>query len=115
MLIAILGLGLVLGQSLWEDYALNQKLRASAQEIQTRAMVQHNSRRKLKPKPAPKRKDIVPLEEVAFGGRSLQWWTRRMQSLRIKERSAPSEARPQIRIRLIDTERKARAFKIPEP
>jgi hypothetical protein len=116
--VAILAIGLavvVLGarftQEVWHDYKMESALRDSISEIKTRAMKERVLMNQvIKPEEKPDQVDLVDRNEVQFGGRNSKWWGRQLKALRIQERSAPSDQRTEIRVRLLDTERKARAF-----
>lgn len=102
---------IIIGQSWWSDYQINVTLRESAKRIRTKAMPP-SKLLVVKQKNNAPRQDIIPLKEISFGGRSRDWWLRRIKTLRIQERSAPAAQRPQIRIRRQETSRKAKLLGI---
>jgi len=108
----IVGL-VIVGQSYWSEYKINSTLRKAAMNVKTQALPKAPTViTKPKPKPKVVRKDIISQEEIGFGGRSRNWWIKRIKKLRIRERSAPAAERADFRIRLLDTERKAKILGI---
>ncbi len=59
--------------------------------------------------PAPRTGPLAP-RQIGFAGHNAQWWSDRIDRLRLAERAAPSSERPKLRALLEDTKRKARVL-----